>query len=126
MIEIQPNSNPPVGKIMNYGKFQFSINKKKLIAKKKQKEIKVKEIKFRLNTGENDYLNKLKNIKNFLEKGKKSKITVCFKGREIIYRKTGIDLVNRICKDLENFGKIESTPKFEGKNIITIINPVKK
>lgn len=126
LVEIQPKSNPPVVKIMNYGKFQFLINKKKIIAKKKQKEIKIKEVKFRPHTGDNDYLIKLKSIKNFLDHGNKTKITVYFKGREIIYKKNGINLMNRICSDLEKYIKIESAPKLEGRNIFAVISPIKK
>lgn len=126
LVEIQPKSNPPVCKIMNYGKFQFSINKKKSIAKKKQKETKIKELKFRINTGENDYLIKIKNLINFLKDGKKTKITIFFKGREIIYKKLGLDLINKICDDLKDFSKCEVAPKFEGKNITVVLNPYKK
>ncbi|HFL8824279.1 MAG TPA: translation initiation factor IF-3 [Candidatus Azoamicus sp. OHIO1] len=126
VVEIQPKSDPPVVKIMNYGKFQFSINKKKSLSKKKQKEVKIKEVKFRPNTGTNDYLTKLKNLKVFLTNGNKTKITICFKGREIIYKKIGITLINRICTDLDEFGKIESDIKYEGKNITAVIYPHKK
>jgi translation initiation factor IF-3 len=121
LVEIQPKQDPPVVKIMDYGKFQFSVNKKKSLAKKKQKEIKIKEIKFRPNTGVNDYLIKIKNIKNFLENGNKAKITICFKGREIIHKENGLNLMKKICQDLSDFSKIETLPKFEGKNIIAII-----
>lgn len=126
LVEIQPKLEPPVVKIMNYGKFQFSVNKKKNIAKKKQKEFRVKEVKFRPNTGNNDYLIKIKNIKSFLENGNKTKITICFKGREILHKQNGLDLMQKICLDLEDFGKIESLPKFEGKSVITVISPIKK
>lgn len=125
LVEIQPKTNPPVVKLMDYGKFRFEINKKKSNIKKKQKEIKIKEIKFRPNTGENDYLIKLKNIKKFLDEGNKVKITICFKGREIIHKKNGLELIKRICDELEAIGKIESVPKFEGKNIIAIISSKK-
>ena len=125
-MEIQPKIEPPVVKIMNYGKFQFSLNKKKSLAKKKQKEIKIKEIKFRPNTGDNDYIIKINNIKNFLSNGNKTKITICFKGREIIHKKNGLNLMQKICDDLEDYSKIESLPKFEGKNIITVISPKNK
>lgn len=111
---------------MDYGKFQFSINKKKSLFKKKQKEIKIKEVKFRTNTGENDYLIKLKNLKSFLTNGNKVKITICFKGREIMYKKLGLMLINRVCEDLIDLGKVEFDPKFEGKNIIVVICPQKK
>lgn len=126
LVEIQPKLSPPVAKIMNYGKFQFSTNKRKSFSKKKQKEIKVKEVKFRPNTGNNDYLIKLKNIKNFLLNGNKIKITVCFKGREIIHKNSGLELMKKICFDLQDFCKIEADPKFEGKNIITIISSIPK
>lgn len=126
LVEIQPKLVPPVAKIMNYGKFQFSINKKKSLAKKKQKEIKVKEVKFRPSTGNNDYLIKLKNIKNFLINGNKIKITVCFKGREIIHKDNGLSLMKKICLDLVEYCKIEMNPKFEGRNIVAVICPIKK
>jgi len=126
LVEIQPKTVPPVVKIMNYGKFKFAVNKKKNIAKKKQRDLKIKEIKFRPNTGNNDYLIKIKNIKNFLHNGNKAKLTICFKGREIIHKKNGIILMNKICSDLNEFSKVESLPKFEGKNIISIIRPIKK
>ena len=122
LVEIQPKTIPPVVKIMDYGKFKFSVNKKKANIKKKQKEIKIKEMKFRPNTGNNDYLIKLKSIKSFLDEGNKVKITICFKGREIIHKKNGLDLMKKICDDLETTSKIESLPKFEGKNIIAIIS----
>lgn len=110
---------------MNYGKFKFSMSKKKNLAKKSQKDLKMKEIKFRPNTGDNDYVTKINNIKNFLNHGNKTKITICFKGREILHKKNGTDLINKICAELEDIGKIESDAKFEGKNIITIIRPIK-
>ncbi|HIH2763216.1 MAG TPA: translation initiation factor IF-3 [Candidatus Azoamicus sp.] len=125
LVEIQPKINPPVVKLMDYGKFKFEINKKKSNIKKKQKEIKIKEIKFRPNTGANDYLIKLKNIKKFLTEGNKVKITICFKGREIIHKKNGLELIKKICDELDDIGKIESIPKFEGKNIIAIISSKK-
>lgn len=125
LVEIQPKAKPPVIKIMNYGKFKFSINKKNTIAKKKQKDLKIKEVKFRPNTADNDYHIKIKNIKNFLQNGNKTKITVSFKGREIIHKENGTELIKKICNDLADFCKIESEAKFEGKNIITIVRPIK-
>lgn len=125
LVEIQPKENPPVVKLMDYGKFRFEINKKKSNIKKKQKEIKIKEIKFRPNTGINDYTIKIKNIKKILENGNKVKITICFKGREIIHKKNGLELMKKICDETEEISKIESLPKFEGKNIIAIITSKK-
>lgn len=125
LVEIQPKSIPPVTKIMNYGKFKFYLNKKKNIVKKKQKDLKIKEIKFRPSTADNDYAIKIKNIKNFLQHGNKAKITIYFKGREIIHKKNGTDLINKICADLTTCGKIEINPKLEGRNITTIIRPTK-
>jgi len=125
LVEIQPKSNPPVVKIMDYKKFIFSLNKKLSFAKKKQKDLKIKEVKFRLNTGVNDYLTKIKNLRQFLISGNKVKITICFKGREVVYKKIGITLIDKICKDLDCFGKSESDMKFEGKNIIVIMYPKK-
>ena len=110
---------------MNYGKFKFYMNKKRTLAKKKQKDLKIKEIKFRPNTADNDYHIKIKNIKNFLQNGNKAKITICFKGREILHKKNGNDLIAKICNDLTDYSKMEMQPKFEGKNITTIIRPIK-
>lgn len=126
LVEIQPKANPPVTKIMNYGKFKFSINKKKVLAQKKQKDLKIKEIKFRPGTAENDYITKIKNITNFLKNGNKTKITISFKGREINYKNKGSELMNKICNDLSDISKIETPTKLEGKNITTIIRPIKK
>lgn len=126
LVEIQPKSNPPVTKIMNYGKFKFSINKKKVLAQKKQKDLKIKEIKFRPGTAENDYTTKIKNITNFLKNGNKTKITISFKGREINYKNKGTELMSKICNDLSEISIIETATKFEGKNITTIIRPIKK
>jgi len=125
LVEIQPKANPPVVKIMDYKKFMFLINKKNSAAKKKQKDLKTKEVKFRLNTGTNDYLTKIKNLKQFLINGNKVKITLFFKGREITYKKIGLTLINKICTDLSNFGKLESDIRFEGKNVIVIMYPKK-
>ncbi len=125
LVEIQPNAIPPVVKIMNYGKFKFNVNKKKLLEKKKNKDIKIKETKFRLNTAINDYETKIKNISNFLKNGNKAKITIIFKGREVMYKENGLEIIKKIKKDLEFFGKDETQPKFEGKSITMILKPNK-
>lgn len=126
LVEIQPQSDPPVVKIINYEKLQFSINKKKLLEKKKKKEVKIKEVKFRPTTGLNDYLVKIKNIKNFLDNGNKTRITICFKGREITHKENGLKLMQKICNDLKDYSRIESDPKFEGKSITVVMCPKKK
>ena len=101
LVEISPNADPPVCKIMNYGKYQFELNKKLQVAKKKQKQIQVKEIKFRPGTDEGDYQVKLRSLVKFLNEGDKTKITVRYRGREMAHREIGMDLLKRIETDLE-------------------------
>ena len=123
MVEVTPNAKPPVCKVMNYGKFRFEQNKKAQQAKKKQKQQQVKEIKLRPVTEIHDYNFKIKNAQRFLEKGDKVKFTVKFKGREMQHTNLGKDLMDRIIKDMIKVGKVEVPPKFEGKQIIMIIQP---
>ena len=124
LIEISPNARPPVCKIIDVGKYKYDLQKKANKAKKKQKIISLKEIKLRPVTDVHDYNFKMKNAKKFLEKGDKVKFTVRFKGREMQHTNLGKELMNRIINDTESVGKIEVNPKFEGKQIIMIIQPL--
>ena len=124
LIEISPNARPPVCKIIDVGKYKYDLQKKANKAKKKQKIISLKEIKLRPVTDIHDYNFKMKNAKKFLEKGDKVKFTVRFKGREMQHTNLGKELMNRIINDTESVGKIEVNPKFEGKQIIMIIQPL--
>jgi translation initiation factor IF-3 len=111
---------------MNYGKYQFELNKKLQVAKKKQKQIQVKEIKFRPGTDEGDYQVKLRSLIKFLNDGDKTKITVRYRGREMAHREIGIDLLKRIEKDLEEIAIVEQFPKMEGRQMIMVMSPKKK
>lgn len=125
LVEIQPNADPPVARIMDRGKFLFKKSKEKSAAKKKQKKIKVKEIKFRPTTDKNDYEVKLRNLRGFLEGGDKVKITVWFRGREMSHQQLGIELLDRVKNDLEELGKVEHFPKLEGRQLVMILAPRK-
>ena len=124
LIEISPNANPPVCKIIDIGKYKYDLQKKASKVKKKQKIINLKEIKLRPVTEIHDYNFKLKNANKFLEKGDKVKFTVKFKGREMQHTHLGHELMQRIINDTNAIGKIEVQPKFEGKQIIMIIQPL--
>jgi len=124
LIEISPNANPPVCKIMDMGKYKYDLQKKTNIAKKKQKIVALKEIKMRPGTDVHDYNFKVKNAKKFLTNKDKVKFTVKFKGREMQHINLGKDLMNRIIEDTKEVGKIETHPKFEGRQMIMIIQPV--
>ncbi|ORU90784.1 MAG: translation initiation factor IF-3 [Cycloclasticus sp. symbiont of Poecilosclerida sp. M] len=125
LVEISPNAAPPVCRIMNYGKFKFEANKKQQAAKKKQKNIQVKEIKFRPGTDIGDYEVKLRNLRSFLENGDKTKITVRFRGRELAHKELGMDLLKRVEKDLEDLAAVEQWPKFEGRQMVMVMAPKK-
>ena len=124
LIEIAPNANPPVCKIMDMGKFKYDAQKKANLAKKKQKIIALKEIKMRPVTETHDYEFKVKNAKKFIAKGDKVKFTVKFKGREMQHIQLGKDLMARIVEDTKEIAKVESPPKFEGRQMVMIIQPV--
>ena len=124
LIEISPNANPPVCKIMDMGKYKYDLQKKANVAKKKQKVVALKEIKMRPGTDVHDYNFKVKNAKKFLTNKDKVKFTVKFKGREMQHIQLGRDLMNRIIEDTKEVGKIETKPKFEGRQMIMIIQPV--
>lgn len=126
LVEVSPNADPPVCKVMDYGKYQFEQNKKLQAAKKKQKQIQIKEIKFRPGTEEGDYQVKLRNLTKFLEEGNKTKITVRFRGREMAHREIGMDLLKRVEKDLAELAAVEQFPKFEGRQMVMVMAPKKK
>ncbi len=126
LVEISPNADPPVCRIMDYGKFRFEENKKQQVAKKKQKQIQVKEIKFRPGTDEGDYQVKLRNLTRFLTEGDKTKITVRFRGREMAHREIGMDMLKRVEKDLEELAIVEQFPKMEGRQMVMVLAPKKK
>ena len=123
LIEIAPNTNPPVCKIMDMGKYKYDQQKKASQQKKKQKVSSIKEIKLRPVTESHDYNFKIKNAKKFILKGNKVKITVKFKGREMQHVNLGRDLMNRIIEDTKEVAKVETQPKFEGKQMIMVIQP---
>ena len=123
LIEISPNANPPVCKIMDMGKYKYDLQKKANQAKKKQKVVSLKEIKLRPGTETHDYNFKIKNAKKFITKGDKVKFTVKFKGREMQHVDLGKDLMKRIIEDTKDIGKVETHPKFEGRQMIMIIQP---
>ena len=126
LVEVSPNADPPVCKIMDYGKFQFEQNKKLQASKKKQKQIQIKEIKFRPGTEEGDYQVKLRNLTKFLEEGNKTKITVRFRGREMAHREIGMEQLKRLEKDLEELAIVEQFPKFEGRQMVMVMAPRKR
>ena len=123
LIEISPNTNPPVCKIMDIGKYKYDLQKKANQAKKKQKVVSLKEIKLRPGTEIHDYNFKIKNAKKFIIKGDKVKFTVKFKGREMQHVELGKNLMNRIIEDTKDIGRVETHPKFEGRQMIMIIQP---
>ena len=126
LVEISPNADPPVCRIMDFGKFQFELNKKQQAAKKRQKQIQVKEIKFRPGTEEGDYQVKLRSLTKFLSEGNKTKITVRFRGREMAHREIGMTLLKRIEKDLLALAEVEQFPKMEGRQMVMVMSALKK
>lgn len=125
LVEIVPNQSPPVCRIMDYGKYKFEQSKKAHSAKKKQKQTQVKEIKFRPNTEEADYQVKLKSLIKFLSGGDKAKITMRFRGREIAHQVIGREFLDRVQKDLDDYGVVEQIPSFEGRQMVMVIAPKK-
>ena len=125
LVEISPNASPPVCKIMDYGKFKYEQQKRESEARKKQKTIDVKEVKFRPNTDTHDYDVKMRNVTRFLEAGDKVKVTLRFRGREMAHQNLGRDLLERVAADVEGLGKIENMPKMEGRQMVMMIGPAK-
>ena len=126
LVEISPTAEPPVCRVMDYGKFRFENSKKLQAAKKKQKLIHIKEVKFRPGTDEGDYQIKLRNLVRFLSDGDKAKITVRFRGRELSHRELGMDLLKRIETDLQEHATVEQFPKLEGKQLSMTLAPKRK
>jgi translation initiation factor IF-3 len=124
LVEVSPKSEPPVCRIMDYGKFKYQQSKKAHDAKKKQAVVHIKEVKLRPKTGEHDFQFKLRNIERFLQEGDKIKVTVVFKGREISHPDLGRNMLARVIEAVKELGKVEQPPKFEGRNFITILTPV--
>lgn len=125
LVEIAPQASPPVCRIMDYGKYKYRESKKRHEAKLKQKQIVVKEIKFRPGTDEGDYKIKLRNLTRFLEEGDKTKVTLRFRGREMAHQEIGFRLLERVRGDLEPYGVIEQFPKMEGRQLVMVLSPKK-
>jgi len=121
LVEISPMANPPVCRIMDYGKFKYAESKKQHEAKLKQKQIQIKEIKFRPNTDEGDYNIKLRNLIKFLSDGDKTKVTLRFRGREMAHQEIGMRLIQRVRDDLEEYGIVEQFPKMEGRQMVMVL-----
>jgi translation initiation factor IF-3 len=126
LVLIAPDADPPVVKVMDYGKHLFELKKTKAAQRKKQKQIQVKEMKFRPGTEEGDYQVKLRNLRRFLEDGDKAKVSLRFRGREMIHPEIGMKLMSRIEEDLEDVGQVEAQPKFEGRQVVMVLTPSKK
>jgi len=126
LVEIAPTAQPPVCRLMDYGKFRYQESKKKHDAKLKQKQIQIKEIKFRPNTDEGDYKIKLRNLINFLSEGDKVKVTLRFRGREMAHQEFGVRLLERVRDDLESYAIVEQFPRMEGRQMVMVLSPIKK
>ncbi|THD73439.1 translation initiation factor IF-3 [Thalassobius vesicularis] len=126
LVEISPNATPPVCKIMDFGKFKYEQQKRESEARKKQKIIEVKEIKFRPGTDTHDYEVKMRSVLKFLEGGDKVKITLRFRGREMAHQNLGRELLERVAEDVKEVGKVENMPKMEGRQMIMMIGPLSK
>ena len=125
LVEVSPMADPPVCRIMDFGKYLFEQNKKNQSAKRKQKQVHVKEIKFRPGTDEGDYQIKLRKLIEFLESGDKTKITLRFRGREMAHKELGAQLLARVRDDLEEYGTVEQMPQMEGRQMVQVIAPKK-
>ncbi|WP_420403757.1 translation initiation factor IF-3 [Nisaea sp.] len=123
LVEVSPNADPPVCKILDYGKYKYEAQKKKNEAKKKQKVIEIKEIKLRPNIDEHDFQVKMKNVRKFIGEGDKVKVTMRFRGREMAHQDLGMDVLNRVRDEMEEAAKVESYPKMEGRQMIMVIAP---
>lgn len=123
LVEVAPTADPPVCRVMDYGKYLFEESKKRHAARKKQKQIQVKEVKFRPGTDEGDYQVKLKNLIRFLSSGDKAKVTLRFRGREMVHQRLGLKLLQRVEKDLEEYAMVEQYPKLEGRQMVMVLAP---
>ena len=126
LVEISPNAEPPVCRIMDFGKFLYEKSKSQKEQKKKQKQVQIKEIKFRPGTDEGDYQVKLRNLIRFLEEGDKAKVTLRFRGREMAHQDLGMNVLERVKNDLEELAVVESFPKVEGRQAVMMLAPKKK
>ncbi|KUJ71788.1 translation initiation factor IF-3 [Thiomicrospira sp. WB1] len=126
LVEISAKTNPPVCRIMDYGKYLYQQQKKKHEAKKKQKQVQVKEVKFRPGTEEGDYQVKLKKLIKFLEKGDRTKVTIWFRGREITHKELGMKVLERVRDDLSDLATVEQMPKMEGRSMQMMMAPIKR
>lgn len=126
LVEIAPDADPVVCKLLDYGKEQFEAKKAKAAARKKQKQQQIKEMKFRPGTDEGDYKVKLRNLIRFLEHGDKAKVSLRFRGREMAHQELGMEMMKRIETDLAEYGTVEQHPKMEGRQLIMVLAPIKK
>jgi translation initiation factor IF-3 len=126
LVEIAPTAKPPVCRLMDFGKFKYRESKKKHEAKLKQKQVQLKEVKFRPGTDEGDYQVKLRNLIRFLEEGDKTKVTLRFRGREMAHQEFGARLLERVQSDLSAYGLVEQFPKMEGRQMVMVLAPKKK
>lgn len=126
LVEIAPTASPPVCRLMDYGKFKYEEQKKNHDARLKQKQIQIKEVKFRPATDDGDYQIKLRNLRRFLEEGDKGKVSLRFRGREITHQDIGMRVLERVKADVEDVGQVEQMPKLEGRQMIMVISPKKK
>lgn len=126
LVEIAPTAQPPVCRLMDYGKFRYQESKKKHEAKLKQKQVQIKEVKFRPNTDDGDYNIKLRNLISFLGEGDKAKVTLRFRGREMAHQEFGVRLLERVRDDLETYATVEQFPRMEGRQMVMVLSPKKK
>jgi translation initiation factor IF-3 len=126
LVLVAAEAEPPVCKVMDYGKHVFELKKTKAAQRKKQKQTQVKEMKFRPGPEEGDYQVKLRNLKRFLDEGDKAKVSMRFRGREVVHPEIGMTLMSRIAEDLSDLGQIESEPEFEGRQVIMVLAPKRK
>ncbi len=126
LVEVSPTADPPVCRVMDFGKYLFELNKKAQSARRKQKQVHVKEIKFRPGTEEGDYQVKLRKLREFLEDGDKTKVTLRFRGREMAHQELGARLLTRVREDLDEYGVVEQMPQLEGRQMVMVLAPKKK
>ncbi len=126
LVEIVPNANPPVCRVMDYGKFKFEEGKKAQQARKRQKQIEIKEVKFRPSTDEADYQVKMRNLTRFLNEGNKGKVTIRYRGREMSHKELGMDVLQRIESELADLAVVEQKPKLEGRQMVMVLAPKKQ
>jgi translation initiation factor IF-3 len=125
LVEIQPNAEPPVCRLMDFGKFQYQLKQKRKDSRKKQAQVQLKEVKFRPGTEEGDYQTKLRNLRRFLDNGDKAKVTLWFRGREMAHQDLGHRLLERVEADLGEMAKVEQRPRMEGRRLSMVMSPKK-